>query len=264
MASRHGSNQGWCSTRLDWNHWRPEADLEYWQTNGTAVTESVANLLSALSSLIDHKAVNNNTAPNWSDAGRVDGWTAEQWAEWGRKKSKLASTIAGEQGRLRAKVLELENELAALKCSVFSAAEASGVDHGLRIDPLSVLDPWSGSTASFSNPASSADTVDLWSKWKPHRSDRDGLDLQLSDQRNLPAMNKSSSCVGNLQGSVVGINDHLHNEVERVPCNDKGSLRGSWEALPPTGWSRIYARFLRSSTKCKPFLSLTTPPLRGA
>ena len=31
-----------------------------------------------------------------------EGWAAEQWVIWGRKKSKLASTIAHERGALRA------------------------------------------------------------------------------------------------------------------------------------------------------------------
>jgi hypothetical protein len=40
----------------------------------------------------------------------LEGWTVQEWSEWGRRKATIASTVARERGALRRRVSDLDEK----------------------------------------------------------------------------------------------------------------------------------------------------------
>jgi len=104
---------------------------------------TVAQLLSLLGPLLGPtmipscKPASDDCRPGgFTKPDNVEGWDVHQWRQWGKMKSKVASSIAHERGKLKACVVELEKEIAVLK------AKLNSQSRGGRDDPLAGSDPW--------------------------------------------------------------------------------------------------------------------------
>ena len=67
-----------------------------------------------------------------------EGFTAAQWAEWGKVKSKIATSTCRLNGELKMRISSLEGEVTAFKNKLV------GLSTGWIPDPWEQYDPWSG------------------------------------------------------------------------------------------------------------------------
>lgn len=89
-----------------------------------------------------------------SEPALVDGFTAEQWAAYARKKSAIASKKCKENGFLKAQLVDASKASPALN------------DH---VDRVHLHDPWSGTklTSVASSVGDRCSNHDAWSSWNP-------------------------------------------------------------------------------------------------
>ena len=130
--------------------------------------QGLAALLNALADI-----VGAGGSQQESEATTFEGFTAEQWATWGKRKSGIASSTCRLNGQLKARVTALEGEVLRLHAGEkLQGSEKSPVQESSNscngADPLQTDDPWSGVAISVSSSSVKVSNDDVWSKhyWK--------------------------------------------------------------------------------------------------
>ena len=87
---------------------------------------------------------------------RLDGWTLNEWRQWGKQKASIASRTCRENGALKERIASLDLEITKLSTECSST------------DPLTVNDPWAGASLLEENIRSlkKEQGGDAWANWK--------------------------------------------------------------------------------------------------
>ena len=118
---------------------------------------------------VDDEFVTEGASGHQSDY-TLEGWTVQEWSEWGRRKSTIASTVARERGALRRRVIDLEEEIREMnKLPIEVAVNKIGAQSSDDVDPLCMLDPWCVTSNVQNTPYSATFGSDAWAHWKPQR-----------------------------------------------------------------------------------------------
>jgi hypothetical protein len=101
----------------------------------------LAPLLSTLASLIasNGMAYLHQDRPPKPKEVELGGYTAVQWAEWGKHKSKVATSTCRLNGELKVRISSLEDEISGLRNKQVQLSSDS------TADPWQHYGPWSGS-----------------------------------------------------------------------------------------------------------------------
>ena len=168
----------------------------------------------------------------------LEGFTMEQWAAFGRRKSAIASRVSKENGALKAKLLSAgrvtdEAEMTARR----SRTDANNLS---PIDPLQVNDPWFGRSVprDLRDTVNSACSCSPWSAWSP--TERSFLADGLTERDDVMSQGALEPC-DSFNGSQTLQADDI------TPSDDAGDptfpFHGDWQSLPASAWLCIHSRF---------------------
>ena len=112
-----------------------------------------------------------------SEDNNLDGWSCQQWEEWGQKKSSIASKVANLNGCFKEQIRVLESRMSALTEALGYTVESQ--------DPLSVADPWARGKVhrEVSRRCAAKDThTDAWRGWN-------GPGIRAASTEHVPSSN---------------------------------------------------------------------------
>jgi len=181
----------------------------------------------------------SSTKPNHAANEVIDGWNIEQWRQWGRKKSALASNICKLNGILKAQIADSAHGKKAPGDNISADSQHDGPgqnsseDQGA--DPFATDDPWA-SYGVHDATANSNSVNDIRSARQPKRVHRGENQFPIVEDRDLGAngqdrkdRERASNCRSAANKSVV---------QERTE-----SACGDWHRLPSEAFKIIYDRF---------------------
>ena len=188
-------------------------------------------------------------------ASLYDGFTIEQWAAYGKKKAKIATTVSKDNGALKAKIDAMETNTGGGLPSACDVLTSS------RVDPVSKNDPWARSAQELNYhmvkevaARNTDDDLDVLSNCRPQQV---GLGVLLEEVKSqqmewddAPDDGDESpftSFHADSEAAQQGSARNLGGEKSNVK-----HLKGDWRSLHSGDFQKLYTRFPGNPFKVAP------------
>ena len=170
----------------------------------------------------------------------VEGWNADEWSVWGRKKSALASKVCKQNGSLKARLAELESKISRARGSTptegtVESAQCSAPITDL-VDPLAQHDPWANSKLQQCHHAphdarlvNASTAADAWAGWTPQRPASIGLELRHVPPWQWPCTDAPDDVDQRARSHPVGENARI---VASCPATSSGGQKKCEQGSP--------------------------------
>jgi hypothetical protein len=145
-----------------------------------------------------------------------DGWKLEEWAAWGKKKGRIASEQARENGKLKERLESANERIARLEETNKAVHEYLPLTGTSVVDPLAAHDPWllAARTRDVTDNHQNDEGVDLWATWNQNV---DAAQSSWSEEYNICEIN--------------------------VDLPTASQMQYDWRPLPVTAWRTLHSTF---------------------